>query len=93
MGYELDLTEFDKLEQMLKDAGIKYRRVEGGALGFHQLRSVQALGDQWLYDVVCNWASYGHESGLLEMWGKSMIEPEGWLSAEDCLKKIKEIVG
>ena len=98
MCSSLDLTEFNKLERMLKDAGIKYARIdeESGTpvfmWEFHQLRHPEPFGEKWLWDAVCNSASYGHEKGLLEIWGKDMAEPEGWLRAEECFEKIKEIL-
>lgn len=90
----LDLTEFDKLEQILQDAGIKYERVDDGEFigEFHQLRHPERCGPRWIWDVVCNEISYGHEEGLLEIWGKNMIEPVGELTAEECFGKIKEIL-
>ena len=94
----IDLSEFDKLERMLRDAGIKYEREdeEDGTPDykweFHRLRHPEPYGEKWLWDVVCNSASYGHEKGLLEIWGKDIAEPEGWLTAEECFDKIKKIV-
>lgn len=95
----IDLTEFDKLDQMLTDAGIEHERKderEGTpdyVWEFHQLRHPEPYGEKWLWDVVCNSMSYGHEKGLLEIWGKDIAEPEGWLTAEECFDKIKKIVG
>ena len=95
---KIDLTELDKLERMLKDAGVKYERIdeEDGTpvftWEFHQLRHPEPFGEKWLWDVVCNSASYGHEKGLLEIWGRNISEPEGWLGAEECFEKIKEIL-
>ena len=95
---EIDLTEFNKLEQMLKKAGILYERVDdvqGTAdfvFEFHQLRHPEEYGDKWLWDVICNTGSYGSEEGLLELWGKDIMDPEGYLNAEECLDEIKMIL-
>ena len=97
---KLNLTELDKLERMLKDAGIKYERIdeEDGTpvymWEFHQLRCPEMilLGKKWLWYVICNTGSYGSQSGLLELWGRNISEPEGWLRAEECFEKIKEIL-
>ena len=90
------LKEFDDLEKMLADAKIAYCREDNtpNAWGFdfHQLRADEDPGDRWTWDVVCNKGTYGYEQGLLEMWGKNMIDPEGYLTAKECFEKIKEIV-
>ena len=96
----IDLTEFNKLEQMLKDARILYVREDSSnstpdfTWEFHQLRCPKDIlgGEKWLWDVVCNTGSYGYEKGLLEIWGANMDEPEGWLRAEECLEKIESIM-
>lgn len=98
MCSSLDLTEFNKLEQVLKKAGILYERVDnvqGTAdfvFEFHQLRHPEEHGYKWLWDVICNTGSYGSEKGLLELWGKDIMDPEGYLNAEECLDKIKMIL-
>ena len=96
---EIDLTEFNKLEQMLKDARILYVREDNSnstpdfTWEFHQLRCPKTLdGEKWLWDVICNTGSYGSEKGLLEIWGANMDEPEGWLGAEACFNKIESIM-
>ena len=100
MDYKpIDLTEFNKLEKMLKDAGIEYEREDNVNATpdfkweFHQLRSPGWMfGKKWIWDAVCTHASYGYERGLLEMWGRYLSEPEGFLTAEECFEKIKEIL-
>ena len=95
MMSKLDLTEFDILEQMLQSADIKYEREDGGSAflhEFHQLRHPANYGDKWLWDVICSTGSYGSERGLLEIWGKDIDDPIGWLTAEECLEKIKAIL-
>ena len=99
MDYKpIDLTELDRLETMLRDAGIEYEREDSsnGRTGFlwefHQLRHPAPYGEKWLWDVICNTGSYGYQSGLLELWGRNISQPEGWLRAEECFEKIKEIL-
>ena len=44
-------------------------------------------------DVICHRYSYGGKEGLLEIMGLSEMEDddvEGWLTAEDVFKRIKE---
>ena len=90
------LKELNELEKMLADEGIAYYRedVTRNAFGFnfHQLRADENPGDRWTWDVICHMGSYGYEQGLLEMWGKNMDEPEGYLTAKECFERIKEIV-
>ena len=97
-----DLTEFNKLEELLKKEGIEYERedreedvVATYDFFWHQLRSpgCAAGGEKWKWDVIYGRGSYGQEMGLLEMWGENMDEPEPYLTAETCLRKIKEILG
>ena len=40
--------------------------------------------------VVCNEMSYGHENGLLEIWGLGDTEDDvqGWLTASDVFARI-----
>ena len=86
-----DLTEFNKLEELLRKNEIPFEREdEIGFMDFHQLRSIEMIGEKYVWDVICHFGSYGHEKGLLEIWGENMDEPEGFLSAEECLEKIKE---
>lgn len=90
------LAEFNKLEKMLIDAKIEYVKVVKLPIimdyDFHQLRSEEICDDKLLWDVICHKGSYGYGDGLLEMWGKDIDEPIGWLTAEECLKKIKDIL-
>ena len=95
-----DLTEFNKLEELLKEEGIEYEREDReGAMSdyffWHQLRSPgnSIDGEKWKWDVIYGRCSFGQEVGALEMWGENMYEPEGYMTAEACLKKIKEILG
>lgn len=94
---EMDkLKEFNALEDMLTKAGIEYDREDKepvmGIWDLHQLMSKDTCGDRYVWDVICHKGSYGYEQGLLEMWGKNMNDPEGYLTAKECFEKIKEIV-
>ena len=57
----------------------------------HQIIVTDKTGKR-LWDVICQWGSYGFEQGLLEGWqgifGKH--DPVGWLTAEDVIKRIEE---
>lgn len=101
---KLNMTEFDKLEQMLADAGIRYEREDkDGADGtylfeYHQLRhpwdlDEDAEGMMYLWSAICSYGSYGYEEGLIELYGRNMSEPESYLSAEKCFEMIIMIEG
>lgn len=104
---KLNMTEFDKLDQMLTDAGIQHEREDSCELDeydhdylfeYHQLRhpwdlDEDAEGMMYLWSAICSTGSYGHEQGLLELYGRDMVEPEGWISAEKCFEMIKMIEG
>ena len=93
---ETHLTEFDLLEDLLKKNDITYIREDrdmDGLFDFHQLRSGVRIDEDeggWTWDVICHRGSFGWTQGLLEMWGKNMDDPEGYLTAKECLKLIKE---
>ena len=89
------MTELDKLEKYLKEKEIDYERKKS-IIGIHEGEQIIVYnkdGDrEW--DAICNWASYGHEKGLLEIMG-SIVKPggdsvEGWLTAEDIIKRLEE---
>ena len=101
---ETDLTEFNKLEQMLKEAGIPYEREdvervprdEVIRLGlhhyfdWHQLRYMR--NGRKVSDVVIFYGSYGFENGLLEQMG--LLPPcgdsvQGHLTAEEVFERWK----
>lgn len=104
----INLSEFDKLDQMLTDAGIQHEREDSCELDdydhdylfeYHQLRHPFGLHEVvdtdvlYLWSAICSTGSYGHEQGLLELYGRDMVEPEGWLGAEKCFEMIKMIEG
>ena len=101
---ETDLTEFNKLEQMLKNAGIPYEREdvervpreEVIRLGlhhyfdWHQFRYMR--NGRKVSDVVIFYGSYGFMNGLLEQMG--LLPPcgdsvQGYLTAEEVFERWK----
>ena len=96
-----DLTELNKLEEYLKANGIEYERIdEDNALKMfgcitkldrHQIKVGVTEAGPWDWDVICQSGSYGSDQGLLEGMGSIFEEDvEGWLTAEDVIKKIEE---
>lgn len=92
------MYQFNKLEELLKANGIEYEREDrrGGIdIGsivyfFHQLRCPNCIGGRYVWDVIYANGSFGEEDGLLELYGTEMDEPLGYMTAEECLKVIKE---
>lgn len=56
----------------------------------HQIEVFKKRRRSW--DVICQFGSYGADQGLLEgmgdIFGKDV---EGWLTAEDVIKRIEEV--
>lgn len=97
----IDLTEFNKAEEMLKERGINYSREDRvEPIGLpdrvferHIIKAVDE-NDKWLWDFICSTGSYGgEEKGLLEYWSKKKRDagddPDGWLTAEEVIQKIE----
>ena len=89
------MSELDKLEQYLKDKGIRYERIDQNTdtWGRHQIVVYDSEGNIW-WDAICNRGSYGFEEGLLEIYGKIVKAEDGdsvvgWLTAEDVIKRIQ----
>ena len=89
------MSELDKLEQYLKDKGIRYERIDENTdtWGRHQIVVYDSEGNI-LWDAVCHRGSYGFEEGLLEIYGKIVTAEDGdsvvgWLTAEDVIKRIQ----
>lgn len=101
-----DLTELNKLEDYLKERGIKYERrdvdddfdVTGHIIRceIHQI-IVPKDGLKREWDAICHRGSYGAEEGLLEIYGRIVRRcgdsAEGYLTAEDVIERIEEVYG
>ena len=96
-----DLTELNKLEQYLKANGIEYERIDkdnilklfgvSTVMDRHQIKVGVTEAGPWDWDVICQSGSYGSDEGLLEGMGSIFEEDvEGWLTADDVIKKIEE---
>ena len=93
MEAQTNLNEMDKLETLLIENGIDYKRIDQpannkNAFDFHKIYG-KIKNFQW--DVICHHGSYGYENDLLEY--SDTIEPDiiGYLRAEDVLKLLKNI--
>ncbi len=101
---ETDLTEFNKLEQMLKEAGIPYEREDYEAITredvirlglthyFDRHEIFYPDSDRHISDVVIFYGTYGFEDGLLEQMG--LLPPcgdsvQGHLTAKEVFERWK----
>lgn len=91
-----NLTELNRLEDLLKEAGIRYRRVdeEGFISRFDPGRIIgdrhQILVPSEGWDVVCQCGSYGCDEGLLEAMGSRITgnnDVIGYLTAEEVMAR------
>jgi hypothetical protein len=85
--------EMIKLRQMLDDMGIEWEDVSS------HYKFDESLIDLSIYrthfehkdrhiSVIIGHGTYGGDKGLLEMWDGNG-EPEGWLTAEEVIERIK----
>lgn len=89
----VDLTEMNKLEEMLKQHEVYYERADSPGFWrregyltheYHIIRGLDRKTGAKLWDVVCNLGSFGATEGLLEYWDCTMEngeDPEGYMNA------------
>lgn len=90
------MTELDKLENYLKEHEISYERIDSEMLGYRHIIFVPSrVNREW--DAICQFGSYGYESGLLEIYGSIVDEKygdtddvRGYLTAEDVIHRIED---
>lgn len=86
--------EMIKLRKELDKLGIPWEdrsEVWGGRLNIYRTRFY--IGGN-LWSVISGSGTYGHEVGALELMSSAVNggEPVGWLSAEDAIEKVKEVL-
>ena len=88
----VDTSELQKLKDMLEANGMECEWDEDPALGGASIciPSRDAFAMRAGFSVIQIYGSEGADCGLLEMWGHGMKNPEGFLSAEDVLRKLEE---
>ena len=94
-----NISELDKLEEYLKDNEIQYGRYDvekafdsDGMLitmDRHQICVGEKENGTWDWDVI-QYGSYGFEEGLLEGYGSIFAGAEGYLTAEDVIKRLED---
>ena len=89
--FKLDTTEIQKLRCLLDANGINYEVREwiGGDDVFWENYNLHVLNGDIRYSFLLSTGSYGREEGLIEFFNFSE-EPTGWLTADECMKIIKE---
>ncbi len=91
----VNTEELKKLDELLTKEKIVHQYSERPCMGGAQITvpGDEVLGTSWGISVIQNRISYGVRYGLLEIWvkrGKKTKDPDGGLTAEEALQKIKE---
>lgn len=84
------MTEMEKLIDILDDREIEYERVVNNRLiDGYPIRNqlLIDLGSGTYMSIICQFGSYGYQSGMLEYMLDG--EVEGWLNAVDVYRIIK----
>lgn len=86
MAHIINLTEMDKLREMLDNNNIKWHdnTVYNGCMIL-----ARTQGDY--FNVVCGDNAMGRADGLLEVWTVIMEEPERYCTAEESLTYILDV--
>lgn len=95
-----NISELDKLEKYLDDHGIQYSRYDVQdvwnsdgmvmTMDRHQICVGEKDNGTWDWDVICQRGSYGYKEGLLEGLGSIFQETEGFLTADDVIKRLED---
>lgn len=83
------MTEMDKLQKWLDDNKIKYER-NIWKIAHLERNQILIETDYKELSFICQPGSYGYYQGLIEMYD-FQNEPIGFLTAEECIEKLKEI--
>ena len=82
------MSEMEKLQEWLDKNNIKYERyIEEGRLNRNQ---ILIKTNKIKLSFICHYGSYGYQQGLIEMYDFEN-EPEGFLTAKQCINKLKEL--
>ena len=89
------MKEIFRLKEMLENENIPFEFIEHEDLEGYQI--TYPIMDtsilQFDISIIQHKYSYGNDENLLEMWDLSKGEPEGYLSAEEVLERIKHKAG
>lgn len=86
--------EMIKLRKELDKLGVPWEdrsEVGDGMLGIYR---THFYIDKNRWSVICGSGTYGHEAGALELMTSAINggDPVGWLSAENVIEKVKEVL-
>ncbi len=89
------MNELEKLESFLIQNGYKHERIDYTTPHGYDQHQIIVYNDKHkrIWDAVCHYGSYGHSQGLLEIMGcivRGKDSVEGWLTADDVIKRFKE---
>lgn len=83
------MSEMEKLQKWLDENNIKYERyIEDGKLNRNQ---ILIRTDKIELSFICHYGSYGYQQGLIEMYDFEN-DPIGYLTAKQCISKLKEVL-
>ena len=89
------MKEIFRLKEMLENENIPFEFIEHEDVEGYQI--TYPIMDtsilQFDISIIQHKYSYGNDENLLEMWDLSKGEPEGYLSAEEVLERIKHKAG
>lgn len=102
LGHEIKNEELDKLYSYLVEHGYYCKRIIPGASGFKNVVVVFSDPEMnnYLWDAVCHYGSYGYEEGRLEIMGDTILTDDekcrdsvaGWLTADDIIQRLEKPV-
>ena len=87
------MLEIERLDAMLREAGIPFERADALSSKAFSIRRIQ-YPQRWKYvfSAIQGYGTYGHKENLLELCSreKSPFEdPEGYLTADEVFNRIK----
>ena len=94
----IDPHEMLRLRDMLDVAGVAYEKHDGyldycGAPSWRTFSTDFEAGEDGCvagFSCVLHAYSYGGDAGCLELWAAGMPEPDGWLSADNVMDRLRE---
>lgn len=91
-----NLTELNKLEEYLRKNGYNFERFDQDGDDLHAERHQLIVYDdngKRRWDAICNWGSYGHVAGLIEVRGdiaeSALSRVIGWLTADKIIERLE----
>lgn len=88
----VDISELKKLKALLEKKGIRHEWMDEPMMGGASIKipDLEAFRRKKGYSAIQIHGSAGAKLGLIELWGRGMKEPRGFLSAEETMKMLEE---